>query len=895
VGFLRSTQNRSATQEVPVNEAGDLLNVEAIDHSGLLVTSEGAFVRILEVIPPNPTIMGEEDRARTHAVFCMMAGRLSAGQSLQFYVQTRPMDLDRLLRQSRDEVERMSGPPPVKGQVFESGLGLSRWRLYGAMEGSLRQHSDFQAAVEMRSFVVVPYVPKVASGTGVGAMVREYRGKGVPVGKLNMDTVEFRRSSRESLAHTDNMRSELEALSLPTSLVNGKGVVEMLWSRFNPTRSDLAGRRSGRDVGTQILGNLDEEIDTEAAVDAALDLKEEIAQSPIDFSRHKDMVEIDQDYEQTIYSATTADATRLGWMMSAMLTRQPFTMSVYIHALDRRNERSRLKRGYRRIYSVNRSQEYRGRVPDFDRYTQEAESAQLLQEMAGTDRTGIYEVSLYQTLRSPGPNPDLAEMNESVDWCVEQMQSACDMRISRGVFEQKDLWLSGLPLGRDVADHRRRYATRNVGDFVPLVGTQCGSPEGIPFAFTDPGRTLERIDPYDRTHANQTLLINGRSGSGKTMAANVLMARCIAQGARGFILDRAGHYRVLVDLIEGARQIDIGSDQSEWAINPWDVDDLDNVSLEKISFLVSLHGVMMGTEGLSVLERSQVGAAIRQVYTNCSASGQIPRESLLREELLRRSEEHEEASGQEIMLILRSLAERLGEFCGEGSYAYLLDRETTVPLNAPLIVFDTRRCPESLLQATMFSIMEMTTRVIESHRLEADAIWGGKDAPKFAGKSVMMIDEGWHLVGRKETGEYANDLARRARHLGLFLIVMSQHMSDFATEHGKALIRNSTMQLFLSQHPDELPFVQDALQLSDEEINIISTLKTVKGSHSQMFWVNGTRGKGKVSLRVGADEYWAFTSDPLRDGPLRSAKIREHNGNVWAAIHELATSVDLSE
>ncbi len=80
---------------------------------------------------------------------------------------------------------------------------------------------------------------------------------------------------------------------------------------------------------------------------------------------------------------------------------------------------------------------------------------------------------------------------------------------------------------------------------------------------------------------------------------------------------------------------------------------------------------------------------------------------------------------------------------------------------------------------------------------------------------------------------------------------MSQHLSDFATEHGLALIRNSTMQLFLSQHPDEIPFVQDALRLSEEEAALIGRLKTVKGSHSQVFWVNGARGKGRVSLRVG--------------------------------------------
>jgi hypothetical protein len=238
--------------------------------------------------------------------------------------------------------------------------------------------------------------------------------------------------------------------------------------------------------------------------------------------------------------------------------------------------------------------------------------------------------------------------------------------------------------------------------------------------------------------------------------------------------------------------------------------------------------------------------------------------------------------------VLRNLAERIAEFCGDGSYAYLLDRETTVPVDSPLVVFDTQRCPEVVLRPVMFAIVEHVTRAIQRRRDAHSARSAERGAPLFTGRTVLMIDEAWHLVGRAETGEFANDLARRARHLGLFLIVMSQHLSDFASEHGMALIRNATMQLFLAQHPDEIPFIQEALSLSDEEAGLISRLKTVKGSHAQMFWVNGTRGKGRVSLRLGPTEYWCFTSDPVQDAPVRDAMAARHGEDIWAAIAALA-------
>jgi hypothetical protein len=829
-------------------------------------------------------ILSGDERAAIAAGYCHLVSRLRAQQAVQFYVEARPVNLDEVLTRSRREVAAWSGEHPVRGQPARDALALSRWRLNAAMEDSLRLHADDHAAVQFNAYVVVPYLPNQASARGFLNDLRPGKGK-LPVVPLERERKAHRRAVRESLAQTDMVRSELEALSLPTRLLNGEEAAALLWGRFNPTYAD-SGR--GARFQTELLGELDAPREREEARRAAARLREMIARSSLDFRRSRHYVEVDRDLEQTIYAATTADATSMGWLMSAMLTRQPFTLSVHVRALDRRTERQRLKRGYRRLFAVNRDAERKGWVPDFDRYAQEDEAQTLLAEMAGHERANLFRVSIYQSIRARGPEPDTAQLNEAVDYCVDQIESMSDCRVNRGEFQQLELWQSTLPLARDVAGRTRRYATRNVGDTVPLVGTSCGSPTGIPFAFSDPGRTLELLNPYDRTHSNFTMLVNGRSGSGKTMAANIIVSRCLAHGARAFVLDRAGHYSILTRLVEGARGIEIGADESPYAINPWDVDDPGDVNLEKVAFLVSLHGVMMGEEGLTTLERAQLGAAVRAVYARAAETGETPREAMLRDELVTRAEEEHSQGSIEVASVLRNLAERLGEFCGEGSYAYLLDRETTISPDSPLVVFDTRRCPEVVLKPVMFSIVEYITRAIERHRDQFRELSAKADAPMFTGKTVLLIDEAWHLVGRKETGEFANDLARRARHLGLFLIVMSQHLSDFATEHGLALIRNSTMQLLFAQHPDEIPFAREALQLSEEESGLIGRLKTVKGSHSQAFWVNGSRGRGRVALRVGPVEYWCFTSDPVRDDPVRQAAIDEHDGDVWGAITDLA-------
>ena len=537
------------------------------------------------------------------------------------------------------------------------------------------------------------------------------------------------------------------------------------------------------------------------------------------------------------------------------------------------------------MHTINRGAEQRGRVPDYDRYLQEQELGQLLGELACGQQNNVFRVSIYQTLRARGPKPNLAALSEGVDWCAEAIESAGDCRVNRGEFHQQALWVSSLPLGRDSFGHRRKYPTDNTADMLPLIGTTCGSPTGVPFAFTDPGRTVELFNPYDDEHFNHTTLIAGRSGSGKTMTANVLLSRCLALGARAFVLDRAGHYEILTRLVEGAQQIEIGADDSPYALNPWDVPDPARVSRKKLAFLLDLHKLVMG--GLSPREVGLIGAAIRAVYAKAAALGDQPRESLLRDELKAQAKEAQKAGAVDVAATLRNLADRLAEYCGDGTYAYLLDRETTLPADARLVVFDTRRCPDSELRLVMFSIMEYVTNTVERHWAEHKHLAAEPGAPLFAGRSIMSIDEAWHLINRPETGEFANNLARRARHYGLMLVVMSQQLSDFDTEHGVALLKNSSQRLLLAQEPHEIPFIQDTLELSDREAKELFRLKTVKGRHAQLLWLNGTRGHGKVALRIGPKEYWAFTSHPS-EVAMRDAEIEAHHGNVWAAIDALA-------
>ena len=87
----------------PNREAGDLLAIEALDRTGLVITREGALVRIIEVSPPNPFVLSQAERqnvaARTELISAeRIAGHLRVVQAsfaevITGYARRRAADL----------------------------------------------------------------------------------------------------------------------------------------------------------------------------------------------------------------------------------------------------------------------------------------------------------------------------------------------------------------------------------------------------------------------------------------------------------------------------------------------------------------------------------------------------------------------------------------------------------------------------------------------------------------------------------------------------------------------------------------------------------------------------------------------------------------------------------
>jgi hypothetical protein len=863
-----------ARKDRPAPSSGDLLPLEALSAEGVGVLGSGALVRWIEVSPVNPMIYDSDGAEGISRAFTSIAARLpDERQSLELIAQATPLPIDAVLAGEREDCH--SAADDARSRGLED-LAVAIERLGIAQEQSLRTQSQVLAAMELRYFVVVPWQPAREGRSFLRLSSRN--------GPLTLTPDAYGRAARESARHAEGIKTDLDSIGLTTQVLDGSDVARLLWARFAPAQAD-AGQVP--DLALELPATLDLLVDPEQARAHAVALRRALCPEPIDL-RDKRVMRIGEHVEQTRYVGSLPEQTWLGWLLYLMSAHCPFTVAVHLHATDRTRERLFHKRRYRRIHGNNRGTEMKGRPLDPEQQAQETEAAELNAELALTG-AGIYRVGCYPSVREPAG--DVETVVEILDGIGRELGAANEAHLHPALAAQREVRSSSLPTGIDMARRTRKYVSVNIGDTTPLVGTRCGSPSGIPLGYSAVGRTLERIDLFDPAHSNHMLVVTGESGFGKTTMVNNIYLRALARGDHGAVIERGGHYEFLASLIPGTANVRLGSGAD--AICPWDVPDSASVGAEKIDYLICLHATLVGSGrrdeyGLSALEENLLGRAIRQVYERCVATGERPRELLLQETLAARAASEAEVGAGQMADALRDLAARLHNFVGDGPYAYLADKPTTIPPHAPLVVFDTRSIPDHFLGPAMFEIFEHTAervaRNVQRHLEEDGRLRRSRRGPRF----YLTLEEVWAMLQHQATARWVNELPRRSRHDRLGVIGVTHQLSDFDKPWGRAFIDNAGRKVNFHQSPRQIEFLREELGLTAEEVQAIGQLKTVKREYSTFLFDNGPRGRGIITSRYSDLEYWICTHDPGLDEPLRRQALRDAANDPWRALRLLA-------
>jgi hypothetical protein len=224
----------------------------------------------------------------------------------------------------------------------------------------------------------------------------------------------------------------------------------------------------------------------------------------------------------------------------------------------------------------------------------------------------------------------------------------------------------------------------------------------------------------------------------------------------------------------------------------------------------------------------------------------------------------------------KQMARRLRDYHGEGIYAGLFDRESTISPEDSFVFFNLRdvaamRCYEAVLMAIHTYIDGIMT-----------------DPQLQRVQKTFITDEGWGTQRNEMAARFVERAARIYRSLGGRLGAVSQSFDDYMTPYGRAVLQSTATKFVLAQDATALASLRDYLTVNEAEFDLIRSLRVEKGHYGEYFVK--MEGKGATVGRIVATPftYALATTDPEDEGVIEEWAIAA--GGDWrAAIQRFAT------
>jgi len=196
-----------------------------------------------------------------------------------------------------------------------------------------------------------------------------------------------------------------------------------------------------------------------------------------------------------------------------------------------------------------------------------------------------------------------------------------------------------------------------------------------------------------------------------------------------------------------------------------------------------------------------------------------------------------------------------------GQYGNLLNGEPTLKFDNRFMVLELGEARDDyhLLAIVLISYLFMTTREI-------------MNLPRNVYK-ILHIDEAWRVLQTRHfmVMDAIEQGIREYRKFGGALGIVTQYIKDlFPTDNDpiaqklKAM-KNNMEFFFLFRQPTEEweRMAEDKdVYLSEFEITLAKTVKTVKGEFSEVFVISRSRGRGIARVVVPPEFRWLYTTDP---------------------------------
>lgn len=215
-----------------------------------------------------------------------------------------------------------------------------------------------------------------------------------------------------------------------------------------------------------------------------------------------------------------------------------------------------------------------------------------------------------------------------------------------------------------------------------------------------------------------------------------------------------------------------------------------------------------------------------------------------------------------------------------GRYSKWFNGPRQVEMNNDLVIIELEDLEvDPDLQAVVLTLM--------IHQITKDMYLSDPERKR---PKLLLVDEGWRLLGDKQSGGFISKAFRTVRKYRGCAGAITQSYADFAASAAaRAALENSAWQFVLRQKGESIDFAVNQKWIADDEM-LVKMLKSVVSDTTQGFsevFVRGEHGSGVYRFVTDRHSYWLYTTHPA--DLARLADVQRDKGlDLLGAVDYLA-------
>lgn len=552
---------------------------------------------------------------------------------------------------------------------------------------------------------------------------------------------------------------------------------------------------------------------------------------------------------------------RGGWMSSLINAGEGVDIDVH---LSRENRSKTIDKVAQRI-RLNRTKlkGMHDTSTDYEELTNSIQAGYYIKNGIANHNEDLFYMSVFVTIS--------AKTYEELLWRKQQMidmLKSMDMYLSDCRFQQEEALHSVMPF-LQISPKLQKKTQRNVltsgaASTYMFTSFEMSDDSGVLLGVNRHNNSLCIVDLFNtKINKNANLTMCGTSGAGKTFTLQLLALRMRMRGIQCYIIAPIkGHEFKRACSKIGGEFIKIApgsphcinvmeirhtiSPEME-LIDEVDYNDMDSMLARKIQQLMIFFSLLipdMTNEEEQMLDEALIKTynefGINHDNNSLYADATCFPPKLRKMPILGDLHKH---------LLENPMTARVAAIVSRfvtGS-AQSFNRQTNVDLTNKYIVLDLSELKGKLLPVGMM--------------IALDYVWDNIKADRTK-KKAIMIDEIWQLIGassNKMAAEFCLEIFKVIRGYGGAAIAATQDLSDFFSlddgKYGRAIINNSKNKIILNLEQDEAQYVQDVLKLTRTEVRSITRFERGEAL------IHSNNNKVPVVIKASVQEKEMITTD----------------------------------